>query len=239
MQDVVKNIEKTVDGYSIACIWKWARQFKNATIKKPLKLEFITAKTIYKQHQNSFDKVAEAFSKSNSSPKEYVYFVAVNKNVKTNEVDNFLASSRMLLEFETWKNSIAKKKKIYSWFMKSVNNIVDACIENNLFTTKDLIRSLIESKKLGNWYASGKISKYYFAAIPNFWKIIPKLDHFSRLELKPIADRYDLYNSEVNEAFLHLKKFKVNPIALTDALIYEKHHGIRQEDGYLKKNHLI
>ena len=110
--------------------------------------------------------------------------------------------------------------------MKSVNNIVEECVDNNWFTTKDFLRNLIDQKKLGNWYVSGKISKYYLAAIPNFWKIVPQLDHFSKIELDQVASRYDIYNREINETFLKLKNFKVNPIAMTDTLIYERRHGI-------------
>jgi len=220
--------QEQIDGYKCARLWKFFRQEKQPYLKFKLPLERITAKSIYEKHKKAFDTLAKVFARHGISPKAYLKFFATEFNGAEEIIDTKLVDKGTILDFENWVFTTAKRKKIYSWFMKSVDNIVDECIENGWFTTKDFIRHLINDKKLANWYASGKISKYYLAAIPNFWKIIPKLDHFSREELKTLAERYDLYNTEVNEAFLTLKSFKINPIALTDALIYEKRHGIRK-----------
>ena len=228
-----------VDGLFAARVWKWARQDVNSHLKFKLPLERITAKCIYENHREAFDKLARAFASNGLSPVNYLKFFATVYGGAETKLDDELCSKQALAAFETWKATNEKRQKIFSWFMKSVHNIVDECIEQGWFTTKDFMRHLINEKKLAGWYASGKISKYYLAAIPNFWKIVPKLDHFAKEELKVVADRYDMYNTEVNEAFLQLKKFKVNPIALTDALIYEKRHGIREQDGYLGKNGLL
>lgn len=219
--------DQVVDGYKAARIWRWARQDKEKWRKFKLPLERVTAKTIYSNHRKAFDCLASAFAKNNVSPLSYIKFFAVEYDGCEERIDKELTSTGALRAFETYIETSAKRCKIYSWFMKSVNNIVDECVKNGWFTTKDFIRHLINERKLAGWYASGKISKYYLAAIPNFWKVVPKLDHFAKEELKIVAERYDVYNSEVNEAFLQLKNFKVNPIALTDALIYEKRHGIR------------
>lgn len=222
-----KNAAKTaIDGYKAARIWKWARQETIRGLKFRLPLERITAKGIYDSHKKVFDRLAEIFNENNVSPLEYLKFFAVEWSGSEDKLDCELLDTKTVMAFESFKQSNAKKKQIYSWFMKSVDNIASECVQNGWFTTKDFMRHLINEKKLASWYASGKISKYYLAAIPNFWKIVPKLDHFSKLELKQVAERYDIYNTEVNEAFLKLKNFKVNPIALTDAIIFEKRHGI-------------
>lgn len=215
------------DGYKCARVWKWARQDVNPRLKFKIPLERVTAKTAYKAHQEAFDTIAKVFAENHLSPLEYLKFFATRYGGTESKIDSELASSGTIAAFDAWTKTCEKRKKIFKWFMKSAKNIVDECIENGWFTTKDFMRHLINEKKLAAWYASGKISKYYLAAIPNFWKIVPKLDHFAREELKPLAERYDVYNTEVNEAFLHLKNFKVNPIDLTDALIYEKRHGIK------------
>lgn len=223
------EIASLVDGYKAARIWKWARQYSesgNKRLKFKLPLERITAKKIYQDHKTAFDTLARVFAENNVSPLEYIKFFAIEYNGSEQMIDHELANPNAITAFEVSRQANAKKKQVYSWFMKSANNIADACVENGWFTTKDFMRHLINEKKLAGWYASGKISKYYLAAIPNFWKIVPKLDHFSKLELKTVADRYDVYHTEVNEAFLKLKKFKVNPIALTDAIIYDKRRGI-------------
>ena len=225
--EMVANATKQIDGYTIARIWKWARQDINKNLKFRLSLERVTAKGIYSKHQEVFDKLAKIFNENNVSPLEYVKFFAVEWGGSEDKLDSELLDPRTIKAFETFQQALAKKKQIYTWFMKSVNNIAKECVQNGWFTTKDFMRHLINEKKLAGWYASGKISKYYLAAIPNFWKIVPKLDYFSKIELQQVAERYDMYHTEVNEAFLKLKNFKVNPIALTDAIIYEKRHGIK------------
>ena len=60
---------------------------------------------------------------------------------------------------------------------------------------------------------------YYLAAIPSFNKVIEHLDHFSKLELQQLNDHFEIYHSEINEAFLAKKKKMVNPIELTDLAI--------------------
>lgn len=224
---ISEQLKNKIDGYKAARIWKWARQDTNKNLKFKLRLERVTAKGIYASHKDVFDRLAKVFNDNNVSPIEYLKFFAVEWCGSEDKLDTELLDPKVIQAFETFKKATAKKHQIYSWFMKSVDNIANECVERGWFTTKDFIRHLINEKKLAGWYVSGKISKYYLAAIPNFWKIVPKLDYFSKIELQQVADRYDMYHSEVNEAFLKLKKFKINPIALTDAIIYEKRHGIR------------
>jgi hypothetical protein len=68
---------------------------------------------------------------------------------------------------------------------------------------------------------SGEISMYFFAAIPNFKKAIPKLDYFSRQELKLLEEHFNIYHSEVNKAFLQEKNTYINPIDFTDKIIWK------------------
>ena len=50
-------------------------------------------------------------------------------------------------------------------------------------------------------------------------KCIEHLDYFSKLELKLLDKHFDIYHSEINEAFLDKKHHMVNPIELTDLAI--------------------
>ena len=86
-------------------------------------------------------------------------------------------------------------------------------------TTKDFFRQLIKDNKVGAYVMSGKISLYYLAAIPSFKKVIEHLDYFSKLELQSLNDHFEIYHSDVNEAFLAKKHKMVNPIELTDLAI--------------------
>nr|DAH74129.1 MAG TPA: hypothetical protein [Caudoviricetes sp.] len=220
--------EQEIDGLYIASLWKWQCQDKNKNRRFTVSLKRIGAKSIYLRHKKVFDKLAILSLKKDLPIDSYISFFAKELDGGNHEefLDSNLVSTTSFSAFADYIQKRDKQKKIYKWFMKSVNNIVEECVDNNWFTTKDFLRNLIDQNKLGNWYVSGKISKYYLAAIPNFWKIVPQLDHFSKLELDQVASRYDIYNREINETFLKLKNFKVNPIAMTDTLIYERRHGI-------------
>ena len=172
-QTLLNNAKKTatisaVDGYKAARIWKWARQETNKNLKFKLSLERITAKRIYFEHQKVFDQLAKIFSENNMSPLEYIRFFAIEWCGSEDKLDGELLDPKTINAFEQFQQANAKKKKIYHWFMKSVDNIAKECVQNGWFTTKDFMRHLINEKKLAGWYASGKISKYYLAAIPNF-----------------------------------------------------------------------
>ena len=220
--------QQEVDGLHAASLWKWYCQDKNKNRRFNVSLKRIGAKSVYLRHKKVFDRLAAISLKKDLPIADYISFFAKDFDGGSSEgfLDKNLVSTDAFSAFADYLQKKDKQKKIYKWFMKSVKNIVEECIENDWFTTKDFLRNLIDQKKLGSWYAAGKISKYYLAAIPNFWKIVPHLDHFSKLELKQVADRYDIYNREINETFLKLKNFKVNPIRMTDTLIYEKRHGI-------------
>ena len=125
----------------------------------------------------------------------------------------------MIDEFCSHVKKQKKLEDIYKWFMTTVKNIVDECIATQTYTTKDYLRHLIDNCKIGPYVAAGKISVYYLAAIPSFSKVIGHLDYFSKLELQLLEEHFEIYHSEVNEAFLAKKRKMVNPIELTDLAI--------------------
>ena len=105
--------------------------------------------------------------------------------------------------------------------MKTVDNIVADCLKLHYNSTADYIRHLISSRKLAAYYVAGKISGYFLAAIPNFKKVIDKLDSISKDELSELYDRYDKYHSDINAAFIKVKNIKVNPLKFADDAIFE------------------
>ena len=67
--------------------------------------------------------------------------------------------------------------------------------------------------------ATGRISVYFLAAIPKFNRVIPKLDPLSQDELHILKDRFDMYNTDVNEAHMRFKSLKANPLKLCDEVL--------------------
>ena len=88
-------------------------------------------------------------------------------------------------------------------------------------STKDFIKHIIQTKKISSYLLSGKISQYYFAAIPNFNKLIPKLDHFARADFNYILENFEMYNAQITQAYERKTNQKVNPIKITDEQIFK------------------
>lgn len=115
---------------------------------------------------------------------------------------------------------IAKEKHdaIFKDIVSTAKNLCDAMHENQIYTCKDMLKMLIREKKIGAWYISGKISKHFLAAIPNFNKIIPRLDQFSKVDLEEIERLYVVLNNEANEAWMIRRSIKLNPMKLVDEM---------------------
>lgn len=124
--------------------------------------------------------------------------------MRENDINSSLVCGGTMARYADWLKAIDKRHKIYKHFIKSAKNIARECNELGYCSTKDFMRYLIKSKKIAEYYVTGKISLYYFAAIPNFKKIIPKLDLFARDEFHKIYDRFEMYNAEITDAFMKI-----------------------------------
>ena len=209
-----------VDGATIAKHTKYLLQLANPYVVYKLPFERVQSKSIYLAHKKRFDALAQICSKYKIDPIAYVnYFINVLHRWEK-DIDNELLSVQTFKAYGTHVQILNKHNKTYKLFMDTVRLIVADCIKFNYNSVLDYLRMLISSKKLAAYYVAGKISTYYLAAIPNFKKVIDKLDSISRDEFKELYDRYDKYHTDINEAFLHVKNIKVNPIKLTDEAIF-------------------
>ena len=207
------------DGEYAAKIFKWWRSWQNPYRMSPIPFKLVSGKKLYKEHKEAFDIFASNAKKCKFDIKSYFKFCVIDHGMNESAIESCLSSTTLIDEY---CNHIKKKKKlddIYRWFMTSVKNIVDECIKTQTYTTKDFLRNLIDHNKIGPYVAAGKISVYWLAAIPSFSKVIGHLDMFSQQELYLLCEHFDIYHSEVNEAFLEKKHKMVNPIELTDLAI--------------------
>lgn len=179
-------------------------------------------KSLYHKHQKQFDKLVEVFQKYDIDVFKYIEFFVKHQKKSERNINDELLCMKSIESFEEHLKVEEKRKKAFKWFMKSVENISSDCVALNILTTKDYIRYLIQTRKIGNCYLTGKISRYWFAAIPSFRKLASKIDHLSRDELADVFNMFDIYNSEINEAFLLMKNCKANPIKVTDEAIFQK-----------------
>jgi len=213
---------KEVTPEQAAKYFKYLQQFKLPYIVNKLDLRRVPYKAFYGDHKKQFDAIVEIFKKYDMDVIEYIKFFVNCYGKLERNIQDELVNSKTFSAFIEYLKAEERKAKVFEWFMKSANNIADDCIALDHLSTKDYLRELISTRKLAGYYLTGKISKYWFAAIPSFKKVILKLDKLSRDEFNDVLTRFDIYNTEINEAFLKMKKCKVNPIKFTDELIFQK-----------------
>ena len=214
--------------FEIAKYFKYMQQFKLDYIIDKQPLNRIQCKSFYVKNKKIFEKAYDIFNKYHLDIYNFIdfYINFFDKSNKTIEKD-FL-SVNAFNGYQSYLCQQDKNKKIYKWFEKSVENISNDCIAYDFFNVKDYIRHLIVTRKLASYYMTGKISKYWFCGIPGFKKIILKLDNISKDEFMEIYDKFDIYNTEINNAFLYFKNMKVNPIYITEQRIFQKRNVINK-----------
>ena len=207
------------DGEMAAKTFKWWRSWQNPHRMSPIPFKLVSGKKLYRANKEAFDKFAAAAKKFGFSIKDYFKFCVIDRGVKESGIESCLSSTTFIDEYCSHIKKQKKLADIYRWFMMSVKSIADECVKTQTYTTKDFLRDLVDNGKVGVYVASGKISVYWLAAIPSFNKVIEHLDYFSKQELQLLNDHFEIYHSEVNEAFLAKKHKMVNPIELTDLAI--------------------
>ena len=216
----MQNSNETIlDGLTAATYYKYFAQDNNSRIVKKMPFERISAKTFYAKNKYVFDKAVETYQK-------YIidYFKFLIYECKKTEFDaqEVVLSKVYFSKFVDYLKVNSQYSKIYKWFLKSVNNIVNDCIKLGFTSTKEYMQYLILNRLLVAKYLSGEISIYYLSAIQNFKKIIPKLDNISQAEFSKILNRYDKYNLDIQETFKKYKSCRINPIQFTDKLLWKK-----------------
>lgn len=204
-----------LSGKRAAHIFKYFIQF-NKSYVRPTSFNRISAKGFYDKHKTAFDSLAAIFSKYSLDMTAYIKYFVIELGKTERDIDEHLVSKLMINSYAAYLSVIDKRRGIYKSVMRTVKNLSDLCADEHLFSAKECIRWLIQEKKLGQYVMGGVISKYFLAGIPKFDKIVPKLDYFSKAELSDLVTRYDIYNTDVNEAFMYVKNTMLNPLKLLD-----------------------
>lgn len=208
-----------VDGMHIAKLFKWwcnARRKNRICHRVPVKL--VTAKSLYDANSKLFDAFADIACKNSFDCEKYIRWCCIENGIDELHVKSCI-SSFMIEKYLMHVKEMQHLKDVYDWTTKSIRFIAEECISQGFFTVKDFLLDLISTNKIGAYVMAGKISMYWLAAIPNFDKVIDKLDYFSRSELKLLQDHFDIYHSDVNRAFLKFRNIAFNPIKTVEIAI--------------------
>lgn len=201
--------------------FKYLLQFKLSYIVRKLDLKQVPSKSFYTKHKKKFDTLVAIFNKYQIDVISYLKFFINDYGRSENNIEKELVDVKSIDAFIQHMKEEERKVKIYGWFMKSVNNIARDCIDLGFLSSKDYLREMIMQRKLAGYYLTGKISKYWFAGIPSFKKVILVLDNLSRDEFNDLFEKFDIYNTEINKASMKMKNCKVNPIKITDEVIFQ------------------
>lgn len=220
MQTLFQNT-KLNEAYEAAKLFMYYQQFKNINQIYKIPIQRIRPKRIFQLYKDQFIKLTTIFEKYKLNIEKYIKYFVLELNKRECDIKSELINIKTITEYIDWHNLKNKQNKIYKWFIKTINNIANDCLSLGYFSTKDYFRYLISTKKLAQYYVSGKISGYYLAAIPTFKKIIPKLDKLSRADFHKLYNRFELYNEEITTTIMLKTNQKVNPIKITDDLIFK------------------
>ena len=203
-----------------------ARYFTYFTYQKKAKnyqISFanITGKKTFAQWEKYFNVLSKICKKYNIDPKEYVYNAVMQQGYTYQDIPKLLDP----ISFQRYAEQIKineQYQKIYSYFQKSANYIVDECLKNSYGSCKEFLKRQILHNTLAEKMLAGKISIYYLATIKNIREIVSKMDPISRDTFETLVERADKLNSDVQDAFLRICSRKVNPIQFTDDLLFKR-----------------
>lgn len=226
-------------GEDLARLFKYYRQLKdpgrNFSAISPNR---VSARSFYAEHRKAFDAVSGFFASHGMDAARYVKFFVTELGKTGGDIDGSLFSRKSLLDYAAALQKSEKMAKVWAWFQKSVANIVDMCLKCDYMSGKDCVLSLIRSKRIAQEYVSGRISRYFFAAMPNFRNVIPKLDHFARAEFAELYDKFDIYNTEINNVFITYRNRTVNPLSIVDAELVKRRRSAAKSENMLFDPHL-
>ena len=216
------SASSTDDSYKIAQIVKYHLQFLNQHIVNPVPVEKIAAIGFYRENEKCFQKAAKVFKWLGIDVFDYVSFLVFQLKMHRYSLDRMLVNTDNIKKYVEQKQIKVRKTKIFEYFKKSAEFVSQQAASLGYVTTIDYLRELIKSRKLANYYVSGKISKYYFAAIPKFPQLVAKLDSISKDEFQPLCNKYEKYQVDVREAIKQENKKVFGVLSYTDNLILKK-----------------
>lgn len=181
----------------------------------------ISGALLYRKHKKVLDKLLTIQEKYGLDLVRYSKFFVDRFKFSDENIEK-MSDPKYILWYADLLKTNAKHQKVYGYVMKSVENIVDECIELHYSSVKEYFRHLIIENKLAQKYVSGKISGYYLAGIKNLRKIVKKMDSLSQDTLQELVDNQESILSEVQDAFLYMRRIRISIISFTNEKLYDK-----------------
>lgn len=209
------------NGKDVARYLIYFSKSKDKTRPYEVNIANISGTSLYKKHKKVLDKLFFIQEKYGIDLVRYAKFFVDRFNFTDENVEK-ISDPQYILWYAEMLNTNAKRNRIYQHVMKSVENVVNECVEHRFSSVKEYFRHAIENKLLASKFLSGKISRYYLAGIRNLKEIVEKMDPISKDTLKEIVDSQESLLSDVQDAFFYMRRIKVSIISLTNEMLYKK-----------------
>lgn len=160
------------------------------------------AKSFYCKYKRQFDLLMAVSNDCNMNALKYIAFFVGEYGKSERDIPDKLCASSSFYAYLSYVKAQKKLHGIYDAVMRSAKNIAEDCVRMRCMSSKEYVMQMFKMKKLASYYLAGKISRYWFAAIPSFKKLVLKLDNMSRAEFHDIESMFDVYSKDVNDAFI-------------------------------------
>ena len=194
---------------------------KTKDSSKEINIVNISGVTLYRRHRDMFDRLFRIQEKYDFDLVRYCKFFVSRFNF-TDENIKKISDPQYILWYAEMLKTNAKYQRIYSYVEKSVDNIVEDCVKLHYSSVKEYLRHLIVENLLGQKFLSGQISRYYLAGIKNLKQIVRKMDNLNRDTLREVVESQESLLSELQDAFLYIRRNRVSIISYTDEKLYRK-----------------
>jgi hypothetical protein len=215
MENIEIDKNEKITAEFLCKVYKFYRQQTNPYIEFPISFNKLKISTFYKTNKKVFNKLYFISNKYHINMQNYIYFCIFDLHI-SNPKDllniNFFRLYANKLKVEK------QYKKIYLNFLKTANYIADICLSNNI-TPKEYIKKIIQEKRIGFEYMSGKLSTHFLASIKGIKNIFKFLDNNTKLEMSIIYDATEKLNGDIQEAFMKYKSHRVSPLKFTEQMI--------------------
>lgn len=182
----------------LARMFKYLAQENNPHIVRKVSFDRIGGKTYYRNHKKAFDKLHHVMVKYGIRPYNFIKFAIEQTNVYTPEL---ILKPSLFLEYAKRLNERECLEKVYSNYIRSVSNVAKICVEKKI-SPVDFIKESISGNRIAYEYMSGRMSKYFIVAIPNFVKIYDLLDKMNKEELCIIYNAAEELRNVLQDACL-------------------------------------
>ena len=220
--DIRQNFDFPIkNGRDVARYLIYFSKSNDKRLTKEVNIVNISGLTLYRKHKETLDRLYSVQEKYGLDLVRYSKFF-VSKFKFSDENIERMAEPQYIKWYAEMLKTNAKHQKIYSYVMKSVDNIVKDCMKLHYSSTKEYLRHLITDNLLAQKVMSGQISTYYLAGIKNLKKIVKNMDSLNKDTLNETVENQESILSELQDAFLYMRRQRVSIISFTDEKLLEQ-----------------